>query len=627
MGPLYIPVSINSLRKILCTGSIIPASSNGIWDEEVVNNPYQEPRILTAYSKIPISATSENKDGDFLTILEINPHNPYASNFTLQYSKDNVDVYKSTAGIFFTPRSAHIILYNEEKLAAVKGVVEITREAKGAYDYRYEGIRNRPTFQWGPQFSPCKENPENEGKRTSYPSDDIVKDKLRGAYIAYIAGLKEPDNVDLAELIRLEGVLRNFLSPIRNNDRIYFEGKLSSEFSELVINFDKCYSSFELVKTNKRKILDYISHKAEAWLSGFPKLEREERLESAYDLLNELGTLNDICDKIGISLPLSFNMYHGSPVQMLADVEKSVILLEQSLKKQCPERVKKNLFPSLNYELIEKDSNGSVQDHIFTHYINRLVHSRNRDFTKIGAANVLKDVVGDKYSNNEIAAYLEGLCMQIQGRLTFNSPSFNIQALSKYPVIQAIATFILYGIGNDIDVLTREMRRHGVTNFHYAWCVYGAAYGYGALPRDFICKYILPEEEQDVMASLFEVSDSIRPTVMHKPRAASPEPTLFDFEEDLPDITGTELTFRTNNSLNNRKLQDELLRIIKEEAPKKKPEDFIDYYSRCVSSLNDSSHEVLLKSLEEINPRFSKTNWIKVKKRIVELFDDLPDTQ
>ncbi|MBQ9309393.1 MAG: hypothetical protein IJ222_00835 [Bacteroidales bacterium] len=496
------------MNNILSTDSISPAALYPLRKTgnkrffSVPACPSDEAIFL--YSRIPSYKVAEGSMENYRIVIALD-----TDNIGLQIkkisSKHKVDTYVCDSTIFFTPLNASFLYEGKNAYQTCLIQAEQSLENKTFNLYGHKQIDHALEFKWDKSY--CDKTGCRLQASTVIGDERI--DRIKGAILCYFAGLNQVKSPELAVLKKDARKIKNIFSAIVNSPNKGLSQEQESILEPVIKEFYEVFPSVDPVSIKNKEALDF-------YLASSKTLRANEGIilrTTILSIIEELGLSQSLMQRAGAKEP--FNVYTlydiiGNnriadimPVKM-AEMDKAIADVERSLSSSSVSQ--SNLHDvfhlSDSHELVISDN--EVKLDFYNKFLNALIDGKHLDNTDqkpslsiaLLGGQILKSLFDEeKWNTSSFRAYTNALLSNIQ-----NGTPFDVLSDS-HDILQAFAVFSLKGA--DIDKLSDNLSQNGISEYKYAWGLYGAAYGYSQLPKTFTNSILRKELLVDIFSVIF----------------------------------------------------------------------------------------------------------------------------
>ncbi len=518
---LYIPTCSLNMNNILSTDSISPAS---LYPRRNTGNkrffpvdacPSEDAVFL--YSKIPSFKVSGGGMENYRVVIAIDT-DKIGQPIKMITSKHKVDVYVCESTIFFTPQSASFLYEGENVYQTCLLHAEQSLENKTFNLYEHKQIRHELEFKWDKSYCDKYVSSNN----TSAPYEDSRIDRIKGAIVCYYAGLNQVKSPELAVLKKDARKIKNIFSAIANSPNKGLSPEQESMLDPVIKEFYEVFPAVDPVSTkNKRTIDNYLSS-SKTLCESDGSIPRTTILS----IIEELGLMQSFMQRAGVKEP--FNVYSFYDIignkriadllpGKLAEMDNAIAGVERSMSSATRYGIKiADVFQlTQNNRLVVLDKDAKLE--FYNKFLNALIDGKHFESPDqkpdlaiaLLGGQILKSLFDEeKWNSSSYRAYTNALLGNIQ-----NGTPFDVLSDS-HDILQAFAIFSLKG--SDIEKLTDNLSQNGISEYRYAWGLYGAAYGYSLLPKTFTNSILVKELLDDIYSLLFPVCPQKSQTVVQE---------------------------------------------------------------------------------------------------------------
>lgn len=478
-----------NLNNILGSDSISPS---GYYPKRVIGNkrfvvvsPENVSDHIILYEQVPPYQVTQEWGVNYAMFLEVETEQ------MLEHIENGpcIEGYKTYSvygTIHINPLNTRILFPRRESYDYVKTLVEQSAENKTFNLYKVD-ILDREKIGRAPLNVLQEDMPDDQ--MDDKIRVDAITDKIRGAIVAFTAGKNCAPSPEVVELKRYARSIKNLVAAAANNAQHQLQSEREEELQVLLKDFDYLYSTIDpVVKENDRRI--------ELQLASSPTLRRLGiSVDDIKKVLEELGlskTFENLC-----GLKPTYDVYSVTDCLLCGDVNnalsESISALNAAIR-VLELRIKPdNQYPLASVATMTAD--GEVrflsEDNglkFFNEYLNalsrggQLLIAKEKNVKKdvslaLLGGNILKEITGDQWQDSKLRVYVNSLI----SNLTAGDP-FDVTANNQI-VMQSFAAFVLKG--SDIEKLTDFLIQNGISDYKYAWAMYGAAYGYAPMSKGF----------------------------------------------------------------------------------------------------------------------------------------------
>ena len=542
---LYIPTCSLNINNILSSDSISPAAHYVI--RKTGNKRFfpveacPDDQAVFLYSRIPLYRVDDKVMENYRVVIALEA-NEIAQEIKKIGSLGDVDVYVCESTIYFNPIITSFLYEGKNAFQTCKIQSEQSIENKTFGLYKHSQIEKSLEFQWN--FSYCM-NYQLERKESCVEEDAYI-DRIKGAIICYYAGLKQVSSPEVATLKKDARQIKNIFSAIANSANRGLSKEQESRLEPIIKEFSEIFSTVDpITKKNNAKVEAHLSSSA-TYVANAGVISKSTIL----NIIDELGLKRGLKQLLKLNEPFDiFSLYDiiGSskfadmlPAKM-AEMERAISVIEQEFASTNPPQA--NMFEKFSVKdnwRLDIFDNGAKLD-FYNQFINSLIKGEHLENTDVKPSlaiallggQILKSLIGeDKWGTSSAREYINALLSNIQ-----NGTPFDIIS-DDHDILQALAAFSLKG--SDIDKLTDCLSQNGISEYRYAWGLYGAAYGYAQLPKTFTNSIVTKEVLQELYRILFPVQlKNCEESVLNEEDDLPPEDAVVPTQEsvlaDMPD--------------------------------------------------------------------------------------------
>ena len=508
---LYIPTCSLNINNILSSDSISPASQ---YATRKVGNKRFFPVVacpsehaIFLYSKIPSFKVDDRGMENYRVVIAIEA-NSIGQELKKIDSNSSVDTYICESTIYFNPQIATFLYEGRNAYQACAILAEQSLENKSFHLYRHTQIDRILEFKWDLTY--CKKY-QNEGE-TVYQEKDARIDRIKGAIICFYAGLKQVNSPELATLKKDARRIKNIFSALANSSNRGLSKEQETILEPIVKEFSEVFSYVDPVTSRNNDAINSYLASSETLKANADVIPKTVLL----NIISELGLTRSLMQLLKLSEPFDiYTIYDiiGSSKfadllpRKMAEMDRAISVVERELKIANPTQVTltEKFSISNDNELTIIDDSSKLE--FYNQFINALIQGKHLDNTEVKPSlavallggQILKTLIGEeKWNTSSARDYINALLSNIQ-----NGTPFDILS-DGHDILQAFAAFSLKGA--DIDKLTDCLSQNGLSEYHYAWGFWGAAYGYAQLPKTFTKEVITKDTLPEVYQLLFPVS-------------------------------------------------------------------------------------------------------------------------
>ena len=524
---LYIPTCSLNLNNIMSSDSISPA---GLYQHRKYGNKRYFPveacpndDAVFMYTKIPVYKVSGRDMENYRVVIEIDSMG-IESQLQKIDSSHGVDVYVSESTVYFDPANTVIMFEGKDAYEASRLQAEQSLENKSFAFYQSRAIDRDMEFKWSNSY--CKKYRPSHSVHSL--DEDYRLDRIKGAIVCYYAGLMQVKSPELAILKKDARRIKNVFSAIANSSSRDLSPEQEKSLEPVVQEFAEVFSHVDPVSLHNREAIDRHLSSSKTLMGNADLVSRELLLK----IINELYLTPSLMHLLKLSEPYnvlsiygilgSKNMSELLPVKF-AEMDRALAGVEGSLSRTSLNHI--CLFDTFHvadgHELKITENGPSLE--FYNQFINALINGRhleNKDMkTSLAIAvlggQTLKTLMGEeKWNASATREYINSLLNNIQ-----NGTQFDLLSDS-HEILQALAAFSLKG--GEIDKLSDYLAQNGVSEYRYAWGMYGAAYGYSGLPKTFTNRILTKECISEINGILFSTANcSDKPVMNDKPEEFS----------------------------------------------------------------------------------------------------------
>ena len=439
-------------------------------------------------------------------------------------SSHGVDVYVSESTVYFDPAHTVIMYEGEEAYEASRLQAEQSLENKSFAFYRHKEIDRNLEFKWSNSY--CKKYRSSHS--VSSIDEDYRLDRIKGAIVCYYAGLKQVKSPELAILKKDARRIKNVFSAIANSSSRDLSPEQEKSLEPVIQEFAEVFSYVDPISLHNREAIERHLSSSKTLMGNADLVSREVLLT----IINELCLMPSLMQLLKLSEPYNVLSIYGIlgsknisellPIKF-AEMDRALAGVEGSLSRTSVNHIglSEKFHVADSHELKVTDNGPSLE--FYNQFINALINGRhleNKDMKPSLAIAVLggqtlKALMGEeKWNASATREYINDLLNNIQ-----NGTHFNLLS-DGHEILQALAAFSLKG--GEIDKLSDFLAQNGVSEYRYAWGMYGAAYGYSGLPKTFTNRILTKECISEINRILFSTENSSdKPIINEKLEASS----------------------------------------------------------------------------------------------------------
>lgn len=495
---LYIPTCSLNLNNIMSSDSISPA---GLYQHRKYGNKRYFPveacpndDAVFLYTKIPVYKVNGRDMENYRVVIEIDSMG-IENQLQKIDSFHGVDVYVSESTIYFDPVHTVIMYEGKDAYEASRLQADQSLENKSFAFYQPRAIDRDMEFRWSNSY--CKKYRPSHFVHCL--DEDYRLDRIKGAIVCYYAGLRQVKSPELATLRKDARKIKNIFSAIANSSNRGLSPEQEKSLEPVIQEFADVFTYVDPVSRHNRDAIDMHFSRSKTMMENAELISKEVLLK----IIEELGLTRYLMQLLKLNEPYNvYSLYDilGSknisellPVKF-AELDRALSGVESSLSRVNVNHIclSEIFHVADSRELRITDKGPSLE--FYNQFINALIDGRhldNKDMKPSLAIAVLggqtlKTLMGEeKWNSSATRDYINDLLNNIQ-----NGTHFDLLS-DGHEILQALAAFSLKG--GEIDKLSDFLAQNGVSEYRYAWGMYGAAYGYSGLPKTFT-KGVLSEQ-------------------------------------------------------------------------------------------------------------------------------------
>lgn len=505
---LYIPTCSLNMNNILSSDSISPAALYPLrrtGNKRFFSVPAcPSDDVIFLYSKIPSYKMSESEMENYRVVIGLDV-DKIGQPIKKIYSKHKVDIYVCESTIYFTPMNAFFLYEDTNAYQTCMIQAEQSLENKTFNFYGHKQIDRALEFKWDKSFS--DKIVGRDLVSALYEYDRL--DRIKGAILCYYAGLNQVKSPELATLKKDARKIKNIFSAIVNSPNKGLSPEQESILEPVIKEFYEVFPAVDPVSMRNKGAIDI-------YLSSSKTLRENEGSfprTTILSIIEELGLMQILMQRAGIKDP--FNVYSFYDIignkrisdllpGKIAEMDNAIAEVERSLSSASLHRIKIadvfQLTQDNRLAVLDKDAKLDF----YSKFMNALIdgehfessdQKQNLAIALLGGQ-ILKSLFDEeKWNTSSYRAYTNALLENIQ-----NGSPFDVLSDS-HDILQAFAIFSLKG--SDIEKLTDNLSQNGISEYRYAWGLFGAAYGYSQLPKTFTNSILGKELLDEIYGLLF----------------------------------------------------------------------------------------------------------------------------
>lgn len=555
---IYIPTTSINADSILSCECVAPAAvcrirNFGYQNFESLPELRHFENVTLAFSKVPVFYINDQLRENYPMVVEIEIKEDDINNagFVKLKSVEGVDIYATANPILITPTNARLLFFKTEHL-----------------DYTYHNCSDSAKCKLLDFFSRCFSDVRREvigSSIASYVKDLQVPNlqleysendynRVKGFIWGFGLGAFVSMAPEIAGLLKIQKRIYDIISSTKNDG--YIPQNLKAELESL----DKEYSTLDPFHAEAKtlwndyltKVCDSFNIKAEDVPSAINKLLVSLKVE------NEAKVKFLAENNIQLRKPLSSYSTVGGfgYEQYCTDLERHTQAVIYRNRQDC---LNSHTFDSLDVDTDKFEtvvlSGNDRESTLFNRFLFKVIWSNlipsledlrvNRSESAKQVVIALKSIIegiGETWAESPIQAYFDRMRKNISKYEPFNPKD------EQSAVLQSISSFVLKG--EDFDSLKSYIETNAISDYRYAFALWGAMTGYVSITRTVI-EHILKTNSN--MAKLYNLTemvlDKVNPKLIYPSAPVSPgQPIVtsngnnINTDEESP--TNKAITFR-----------------------------------------------------------------------------------
>lgn len=488
---LYIPTSSLNADNILSCESIAPAYACrkrdfGYSHFDILPELELFNKVTLAFSKIPTFHTSDTDRESFAMIVAIDVDNLEKFNIRHLKSINGVEVFATSSPITITPSTAQLIFFDKRAKEYTLHSCADSAKCK-LFNFYKSNFCLADSRIYGESLRVYVEKIDVPDIESLYSENSF--NKAKGFIWGYGIGTMLSISNDAAKLLKIQKRIYDIVSSTKNENCI--PAPLADELSRLDNEFSSIDPNQKAIKTAWGKYLKEIAGRC---------LRTELDVANINEFLKELGAENVVKNKFltdnrfAIRKKLSEytkigNYGYESYNHDVADYTERLINNERA--KIAAEPFSQFLdVDTASYDTVMMSSDDRVSM-LFNKILNAIIWNNvvpSLEELRVNKSNVAKNVViaikqiiegsGEQWVNTPIQFYFNAMRKNITEFTEFNLNEINDV------VLQSVAAFLLKG--EDFNSLKQYLEANALSDYRYAFALWGAISGYVSIPRSII---------------------------------------------------------------------------------------------------------------------------------------------
>lgn len=553
---IYIPTSSINADSILSCECVAPASACrvrnfGYQHFELLPELQHYDNVTLAFSKVPVFFINDQLRENYPMIVEIDVNEAELKKFGIVKlnNVEDIDIYATAKPILITPTNARLLFFKREHLDYTYHNCSDSAKCK-LFDFFNRRFSYVPREVIGNSLESYVKDLQVSNLQPSFSENDY--NRVKGFIWGFGLGAFVSMTPEIARLLKIQKRIYDIISSTKNDG--YIPQNLKAELESL----DKEYSRLDPVQAEAKtlwnkyltKICESFDIKADDVPSAINKLLVSLRVEN--EAKNKFLTEN----KIQLRKPLSSYPLVSSfgYEQYCTDLERHTQSVIYRNRQGC---LNSNTFECLDIDtekfetvvLSDEDKDNLLFNRFLFKVIwNNLIPSLeelriNRAETAKQVVIVLKNIIegnGDTWTETPIQAYFDRMRKNISKYEPFN-PTDEDSA-----VLQSITSFVLKG--EDFESLKSYLETNAISDYRYAFALWGAMTGYVSIPRTTIESIL---KTRSNIANLYSIAeralDNIEVNIVDVPSVIIDTPVAETVSPQAPivqETDGTAIAFR-----------------------------------------------------------------------------------
>jgi len=475
----YIPTSSLNFDNVLSSESIAPAAfyperKFGYKSFELVEgiNYYHKTVLM---SKLPYFQITDANRENYPMIIEIDiPASQYVLyDINPLISGQDFEIWTASQTIYITPLTCKFFFLHGSALLSIKPKLADSLTLKTGKFYHIDIAPENNQFIWKNSYLPNDEINQTQHKISESIARDVILNRVKGFWFAYIGGLLQSVSYDVAKFRKICREFYNITSSIINDiNRIPFSfierlNSLKSEFYALDPNRILLNKLFRHLHPNP-EVNEVVKYYGESWLKA--KILEKEKID-----LYKFPNFSNILSK------LEWENVRDAVRRNAREFNTTTLFDFMKIK--------------ATLKCVTTDNNGLTEFRLpyLAEKQNDLFRSLLNDFFFCNDGVTIERVRTDKkdlgneitrkiklqYDDNEWIEYHKKYFTELRENIA-RATYFDVASTNDI-IEQSIAAFLLKG--DDLGSLREYLEDNGIGDLSFAYGFWGAALGFANIPR------------------------------------------------------------------------------------------------------------------------------------------------
>lgn len=519
---IYIPTSSINADSILSCECVAPASvcrarNFGYQHFELLPELRHYDNVILAFSKVPVFFINDQVRENYPMVVEIEVNEVEFEKFGIvkHVNVDDIEIYATANPILFTPTNARLLFFKREHLDYTFHNCSDSAKCK-LFDFFKKRFSFVPREVIGKNLEDYVTAIQMPHLTPTYSENDY--NRVKGFIWGFGLGAFASMTPDIAGLLKIQKRIYDIISSTKNDE--YIPQRLKDELNSL----DKEYTKLDPEQAKAKKIWsEYLKNLCEGI-----GIKADDLPTMINKLLVSLKVENEakvkFIEENNILLRKTLSSYpmvgsYGYE-QYCADLERHTQSVIYRNRQEC---LNSHTFDILDIDTAKFETvvlSGDDKDcTLFNRFLfkviwNNLIPSLedlrvNRSENAKQVVIALKSIIegiGDTWTETPIQAYFDRMRKNISKYDPFNPTD------EDSPVLQSISSFVLKG--EDFESLKSYLETNAISDYRYAFALWGAMTGYVSIPRTIIESILKTKANIATLYNIVEVSlDKIEPKV------------------------------------------------------------------------------------------------------------------